>query len=397
MTKRSTMRFLEFFERPRALEMMLVATLASGTLASIVISRSLGPTGRGLITTLMVWSQLIGWIAAFSFDRAVVVLTQPDRENRMEVTSAFVAARLHIMLLSIPTAGFSIVLGEFLFHEWTWAALLTIGTVATSFSQVAAGWLLAKRKMAWYVLFRMFQPALYLIAVLGVALLFRAHASTFRLDALGVTSISSLIIPAVFVNMFAPLRLKERIDSRRLRAFAATAQLANSMQYLNSRLDIICLTVFSTPHQVGIYVVGLAAGQAAVVMGSASFVRGMAGTAKSLDRHGLAATFLIGVVIAILSPRIIPLVFGSSFEASVRVAQIIGIGAPINYALQSADGRLLGMGKPSFAATAELAGAVAFGVGIAFSLNLEVVAFADVGSYAVALILCQIFLRRSSA
>jgi O-antigen/teichoic acid export membrane protein len=336
----------------------------------------------------------MGWIAVFSFDRAIVVLTRPDREDRLEATPAFLAARRHVALLSVPTAGISIVIGELLFHDWTWAVMLTLGTVATSFMEIGAGWLLAQRKMAWFVLYRTTQPALYVVSVVCVALILRSHTYTFRLNALAVCTVCALFIPAVVVNMCAPTRLKGRIDGRTLRAFAATTQLATSMQYLNNRLDLICLSVFSTPHQVGIYAVGWAAGQAASVLGNASFVRSMTGSDKKLDRSGLAMTILFGVVIAALSPLIIPRVFGSSFEASVPVAQILGIGAWINFALQAANGRLLGRGRPSLAAIAETAGAVAFGAGIAFSLNLEVVALADVGSYAVSLIVCQIFLRR---
>jgi len=48
--------------------------------------------------------------------------------------------------------------------------------------------------------------------------------------------------------------------------------------------------------------------------------------------------------VAALSPLIIPRIFGSAFEASVHVAQVIGKGASVNYALQSTDGRLLGGG-----------------------------------------------------
>lgn len=395
MAGRLVARFQNHLERPRALEVMLVVTSASGMLASVVISRALGPTGRGLITTLIVWSQLIGWIAAFSLDKAVVVLSQSDRDDRVEVTPLFAMARRYIAMLAVPTAGLSIGIGGLLFHDWIWSAMLALGAVATSFGEIGAGWLLASKKMGWFILYRAFQPALYMVSVVIFAFLLRGHSYSVRLNAMAVSVIFSLVVPVVIVHIRAPFELKERIDGRRMRAFAATTQLANAMQYLNNRLDILCLSIFSTPEQVGIYAVGLAAGQAAVVLGTAGIVRGITGSSKSMDRIGVAWTLLLGVVIAALSPLIIPFVFGSAFEASVHVAQILGIGASVNYALQSTDGRLLGAGKPSLVAIAEAAGAAAFGIGIAISLNLEVVALADVGSYAVSLIIAQNFLYRS--
>lgn len=203
-----------------------------------------------------------------------------------------------------------------------------------------------------------------------------------------------MIVPVAIVHLRAPFRMMERVDGRKLRSFAAITQLSSAMTYLNSRLDILCLSIFSAPERVGIYAVGLAAGQAAVVLGTAGIVRGITGSAKSMDRNGVVWTLLLGLAIAALSPMIIPWVFGAVFEPSVRVAQIMGVGASVNYALQSTDGRLLGAGKPSLVAIAEAAGAAAFGIGIAISLNLEVVALADVGSFVVSLVIAQIFLHR---
>jgi O-antigen/teichoic acid export membrane protein len=387
-------RLLNHLERPRALEVMLVVTSVSGMLASVVISRALGPTGRGLVTTLVVWSQLIGWVAAFSLDKAVVVLSQSDREDRMEVTPAFLLARRYIAILAVPTIALTIVIGGALFHDWIWSAMLTLGAIATSFGEIGAGWLLARKKMGLFVLYRVVQSSVYMVLVVVLALLLRGHSYAVRLDAMAVSVVISLIVPVAIVHLRAPFRMKERVDGRKLRSFAATTQLSSAMTYLNSRLDILCLSIFSTPERVGIYAVGLAAGQAAVVLGTAGIVRGITGSAKSMDRNGVVWTLLLGLTIAALSPLIIPWVFGAVFEPSVRVAQIIGVGASVNYALQSTDGRLLGAGKPSLVAIAEAAGAAAFGIGIAISLNLEVVALADVGSFAVSLVIAQIFLHR---
>ena len=394
MAERVVARLLKHLERPRALEVMLIVTATAGMFASVVISRALGPSGRGLVTTLVVWSQLIGWVAAFSLDKAVVVLSRADRDDRIEVAHAFLAARRYIAILTVPTIALTFVIGGTLFHDWTWSAMLALGAVATSFGEIGAGWLLAQQKMGWFVLYRASQPLLYMLSVVISALFFRGHSYAIRLDAMAVSVVFSLVVPVVIVQLRAPTRQKERIDGRKIRSFAAITQLSNAMQYVNSRLDILCLSVFSTPERVGVYAVGLAAGQAAVMLGTAGIVRGITGSARSMDRNGVVWTLLLGLVIAALSPFIIPWVFGVAFEPSVHVAQIIGIGASVNYALQSTCGRLLGAGKPSYVAIAEGAGAAAFGVGIAISLNLEVIALADVGSYAVSLVLAQIFLRR---
>ena len=83
----------------RALEAMLVTTQAAGVIASIVVARSVGPAGRGTLLTITVWGQILGWLAAFSLDKAVVVLTS-GKDRVSSPDDALRTVRLPVLGLS---------------------------------------------------------------------------------------------------------------------------------------------------------------------------------------------------------------------------------------------------------------------------------------------------------
>jgi O-antigen/teichoic acid export membrane protein len=373
---------------------MYLGTQVLGTIASVVIARSVGPVGKGSLTTLVVWAQLLGWVSAFSLDKAIVVLSRSRAARGIHPDGALAWSRRIVTMLSIPVGILCLALGRHLFHDWVWSIYLVIGSLATAHGELSAGWLLAKTRMVHFILYRLAQPILYFASCTLVALALYREAAQVRVTVLAVTTLISLVIPVMLISLTTPWRIRVRVPAKGLLRFAASAQTANAMQYLNSRLDILSLSLFTSPKEVGLYSVGYATGQATVVLGSAGIVRGITGRATKLDRGGVVGTALLGCLIAVVSPVAIPFVFGQAFTPSIRVAQIIALGGAINFAMQSASGRLLGAGRPWLMALAEGCGAVAFGIGIALSLQIDVVALSSVASFAVSLVVAQLCLAK---
>jgi O-antigen/teichoic acid export membrane protein len=299
-----------------------------------------------------------------------------------------------VTLLGVPIVLISLLLGHVLFHEWTWACLLALGALVTAHGELSAGWLLAKSNIPAFILYRLGQPLLYFLGCTGIAIILRHSTVHVRLAPMEGAAVISLVIPVLVVSTITPWKPTKGLTSTGLLSFAASTQVANAMQYLNSRLDILTLSLFSSSKEVGLYSVGVALGQATVLLGSAGIIRGIMGESTSLDRNGTVGTAILGALVAIASPFVIPALFGSAFDPSIRVAQIIAIGGAINYALLSSSGRLLGAGRPWLMALSEGCGALAFAVGIAISRNIDVVAIASVVSYAVSLIIAQLCLAR---
>jgi len=374
---------------------MLILSQALAVGSSLLIARSLGPIGRGSLTTLFVWSQLLGWVASLSLDKGIIVLSRQLPAQEFHPDSGLASARRVTIVSSLPLVGLSLFLGLHFFGNWTWAVLLGLGTLATTQYELIAGWFLATDRSADFILFRLSQPALYLLAC-AVALLTCRHAAyDTRLNVLAILTTVALVLPVVVGFVVTRITTTTRVRLRQLLRFALATQAANAMQYLNSRLDVLALSILSTHREVGLYAVGVAVGQSTVALGSAGIIRGITGKADRIDLIGVLATSALGLVVASASPVLIPLIFGQSFVPSIRIAQIIALGGAANYALQSSSGRLLGLGDPFGMAFAEFAGVVAFAAGIAVSHELEIVAMASVLSYAVSFVVAQVILHTS--
>ena len=159
----------------RALEGMLVASQVAGVLAAIVIARSVGPDGRGTVVTLTVWGQLLGWLAAFSLDKALVVLTS-GKDAVASPDEALKAVRLPVLGTSCLAIIASVFLGRHFFSSvWLIAALAALA-VATAQAELIAGWLLATGRRLAFISWRLVQPTLYLAIMIAAAFLLRQLA-----------------------------------------------------------------------------------------------------------------------------------------------------------------------------------------------------------------------------
>src|SRR5437763_514779 len=96
---------------PRSLADMLIIGQAGGVLACVVVSRSVWPTGRCIVVTLTVWWQILGWLAAFSLDKALVVLAS-EKDGEVRPDDALRAVRPPVLILSGIAVLVSFLLGR---------------------------------------------------------------------------------------------------------------------------------------------------------------------------------------------------------------------------------------------------------------------------------------------
>lgn len=377
----------------RALEAMLIAAQVAGVLAAIVIARSVGPAGRGTVVTLTVWGQILGWLATLSLDKALVVLTS-GKGAVASPDEALTAVRLPILGTSCLAIIASVFLGRHFFSSvWLIAALATLA-VATAQAELVAGWLLARGRRLAFISWRLVQPTLYLVIMIAAAFLLRTISVQDRTVVMGVGAAASLVVPVIFVLS----RLVRRPWAARrgvatLLRFGAAAHVANILQYLNGRLDLLALTFVASVAGLGYYSAGAALGQAAMLMASAGVLRGITGEAKRTDFVGIGIAAILAAVVILGSPILVSLLFGPSFEPAVPIARILAIGGVANYALQGACGRLLGRRQPWIVAFSQGVGVVVFGIGIAAFHTLQGVAWSSVVSFAVSLVVAQVALR----
>jgi O-antigen/teichoic acid export membrane protein len=325
-------------------------------------------------------------VAAFSLDKALVVLASGN-DAVLSPDQGLRAARPPVLALSAIGVLATVLLGRHFFSNiWLTIAMGTFA-VATAQIELISGWFLATGRRRAYILWRLSQPALYLAILVALALTLRNLKTEERTVVMGVGAAASVVVPVIFALRVLPRRpfINWRGVLPMLR-FGAPAQVANILQYLNSRLDLLALSFLVSAQNLGYYSVGASLGQIAVIAAGAGFLRGMTGETDAIDRFGLGIAASISGIVIVASPLLIIAIFGASFAAAVPIAQILAIGAVVNYALQGSSGRLLNQRQPWILATSQGLGVVVFAIGIKTFPTLTGVAWSSVVSFAVSLI-----------
>ena len=380
----------------RALEGMLLLNAGAGIVASVVVARSVGPAGRGIVVTLTVWAQILGWLATLSLDKALVVLSTG---NRPLITPAegLKAVRTPLVGTSLLALGASVVLGyRFFGNAWLTVGLAALA-LATIQAELIGAWFLATEQPRAYIGWRILQPALYLIILCGIAILMRATEASQRIVAMGLGASASMVIPVAIVSLIVRTSAERKLRKiPALLRFAIAAHLGTILQYLNGRLDLLALSFLVPAADLGLYSVGSALGQLSVLTANAGVVRGITGESKTTDFMGLAMATAFAVVVILTSPFVIPLVYGGRFSEAIPIARILAIGGIANYALQAASGRLLSRRQPWVVVVSQGVGVAVFVIGIALFRTLEGVAWSSVASFIASAAIAHVALRRRS-
>jgi O-antigen/teichoic acid export membrane protein len=372
---------------------MLVGTQAAGVLSSIVIARSVGPTGRGIIVTLTVWGQILGWLATLSLDKALIVLTSRDA-GMVSPDQGLRTVRPPVLALSSLALVVSFLLGRHFFVSIWLTIAMAAFALATAQSELTSAWLLARGSRQAFIIWRLLQPSVYLGLLVTLALVLRSAETNERTITMGVAAAVSVLVPVTIALTVLPRRPAMVIQGLiPLLRFGAAAQVGTILQYLNGRLDLLALTILVPPKDLGYYAAGAALGQLPLLMASAGSIRGMTGETDAIDTVGIGIASLLASVVIVASPVVVPGVFGASFNPAVPIARILAIGTVINYALQGSCGRLLRRRRPWRVAFSQGVGVVVFGIGIAAFPTLLGVAWSSVSSFAVSLVIAQLALR----
>jgi antigen flippase len=380
----------------RALEGTVLVAQIFGAATGVLLARALGPAGRGEIATVALWGQLIGWVASFSLDKGVIVLTKREH-TAIHRRVALVTSRRLVAVFSLPAMVVAVLIGRYLFTGWYVPIMIGLVAICVAQMELVGGWLLALHERQLYLLWRLAQPTLYLLGVGGTALLrLRGVVSTHEAIWLIIGAILASVIGPLCLR-FAPYLSPEGGwfswgAARHLLRYGLAAQTANILTYFNGQLDLITLTIIASSSQVGRYAVGASVGQVVVLFGPAAIVRGLTGERQGRDRLAGSVSVVLAAAVVVAAPTCIPLVFGAEFRSSVPVAQLLAIGSVFNFFLLSACGQLLGRNRPWHATVAQASGVAIFAVLLVpFHTLLDVAVASDI-SYFVSLVIAELLL-----
>jgi O-antigen/teichoic acid export membrane protein len=395
--------------------------LLAGAVLSIVLARTIGPSGNGRYVLLLTLVGLTSMIVSLGLHAGI---TYEVSRRRWSVGRAFRSSYLVALLL-----GLLGIVGGFAFYYLTrhsifggipaWVALLALASLPPTLAyEFGATILLARERYEQW-------SSLLLVHALTLMVIGAGLAIPFGLSGAVVGIPASAVIGALLgVKLLSDeARADTTADGGESLARAVRFGLqswgANLLQQVNYRFDVLILGGFATAADVGVYSVALTLTSVAWVLPQAlqtvlfpraasleeAAVTGELTDADSDDavaralRHGVLLMAPAGIAVAALLLVAVPLLYGPSFHQTIPLGFVLLPGVLLLGVGKIVGAAVTGRGYPRYA----LYG-VAITVPVTLALYLGLIppfhqwgaAIASSVSYAFGALVGLVFFRRIS-
>ncbi|MBK1837287.1 oligosaccharide flippase family protein [Azospirillum sp. YIM B02556] len=378
--------------------LVTAATMALGLLTGILVARSIGPEGRGALTSVLTTVQMLGWLFAMGCGKAVTYTLSRDHSAGGRLLSTWT-------LILLPLAGLAIGTGYLLLPlllaaqppETLELARLYLPMIAMALlSELMLGLILGDQDFRSFNALNFLQPA-------GVAVVYVAlwAAGRFTVEAAVIVqaAMSTLVLAAataLLIRRHGLARPDPALGRKSLwYALRTHGDVVGGV--ITQRLDLLIIPAVLSAKQVGLYalatslswlIVSLSSALATVVMPAATR-RGRSG--RELVLNSLQATFAIGGLLGgglfVFADIAISLVYGPSFADSALPLRLLLPGAVLYAAAAILLNGLYAENRPFTATLANLLGmAVTLGGLILFLNSGGILAAAIVSTVAYTLV-----------
>ncbi len=345
--------------------------MACGVVTGLIAARSLGPSGRGELTAIVVWASTLLYAGTLGLPEAIAYHAAAERESRDRVwaTGQATAVALGILVTLVGWWLLPVVLGRDAAATTTtirwfvvWFAVPCIGSLC------AGAWLQGAGRLRAFNISRATVPVVHAV---GALVLLAAGSRSVR-------AFATALLVGVFASWLVagsqgPLRAALTAGAstqlaRRMLHYGGRVQFGSWANVANVRLDQLLLSVFAPAASLGIYVVGVSyASILFAIPSSASFVmlpdivrQHRAGMARACFeqwyRRLLWITLLAGAVLAPAAILIVPAAFGNGFRGAVPLGillvpatALLGMNVIVATAFR-------GIGRPEIGSKAEVVG-----------------------------------------
>ena len=299
-----------------------------GTLSGVMLARLLGPEGRGELAVLVVVATMAGtalllglpfWIIrTIAQSGPLVPIERPLWIHVQFCTGILVAGVAAVVLSNVTTAN----------------GLATLALVAT---WICSGLALAlpngARAMGTVAVCLGTGSAVY-IALLAILLVTENRSIPAVLLATAAGQATTAVLAIWWWIQHRNGELHAHLSYITAVVSSVPAALGELTTYAATRIDVVLVAALLDTRSAGLYAVALTVAEAPTVVADAvaqvttpyiaeaTSVR----TAGDLARSVLVLGALIGTLVAVMSWWVIPLVFGSEFQASARLVPVLVVG-----------------------------------------------------------------------
>jgi O-antigen/teichoic acid export membrane protein len=387
--------------------------VALGLVNSILLSRWLGPTGRGEVAAAMLWPTLLVYLSSMGLIASVLYFAatpdsklQPIFANAMALAVIQGAVALIIGYVALP----------YLLHSQT-AAVVNAGrlyllVIPLSLStQYGISILQGRMHMKAFNWLRTILPFGYLTGTLTLATVGHLVLLNIVILHLCLNVVAWIGTLAILLKLgMRPSFQIERDLGKQMLKYGAKVQVGNASGLANQSLDQVLMAAWLPPAYLGLYVVAVSSASlcqvfslAVQMVSTPSITRcesqsERAAVLESVFRRYWVFSLLITLAIAGILPLAIPIVFGVNFSAAIWPAEILLLGALFVGAKEVLAGGAQALGNPWLGSKAQLL-ALLVTVGLLYvllpSMGITGAAIATSAAYGTQLIMVLSGLQRS--
>jgi O-antigen/teichoic acid export membrane protein len=333
-----------------------------------IVARSLGPSGRGGINTILLWSQLATWLATLGMGRSQVYFLGAWRNEAGKRDALFPNLLAQAVLSGLGMAALAFALARFLVPSLRGGSWLLLLIPLQLLSDLIGNYLLGTRFYQTYNAKKLIESTLYTVVLAALAY---AHHLTIAMALAASASAAALSTVYSIIRLRAgselhwgPARWSTFTESFR---FGWRAHAADMPRMALTFMPQLVVTPLLGLRAFGLYSAALSLA-GLVSLGSSAFAAmcfaecsGLEGDRKrgAIQRNLLLAVCgccAAGAVLAAAAPMAIRALYGPAFDESIPLARMLtlwavvsGIGSVLQHALYSC-------GKPLKAAGGSITG-----------------------------------------
>ena len=338
----------------------------------MLAARLLGAQGRGELAAAQAWPLFLATVGSFGLTEAVAYYAarSPSRARSalaaalvLALPATLVAVAAGVWLLPRVLHGHSTQVRDVATMSLVLVPLMTL-TIAPSQALRGVG-----RYTSWNLL-RLITPLAWLTVLIAVQGTRHADIRTLAIAFIGTTALAGAV---AHVHAWATLSGSAAPDRSLLApmlAYSAPTVGATIPNWLNLRLDQLLGVALLDAHALGLYVVAVAWRTAAHPLATVvayhavptlAGVRHNPQRARTVYRTGVLAAIGTCVLLLAATPLLLPLIFGTEFQAAVPAALLMVVAGGLESVNAVGAECLRGVGRPRRVLAAE-------GVGLAITV-----------------------------
>lgn len=337
----------------------------------MVLSRMLGPGGRGEISAAILWPTALVYLSSFGLISATVFYASQRNAPLASIVKAGILMGLAFSVLAIATAY---PLLPTLLHIQrpevvSNSRLFLLATPIGLLTQIALSTLQGQLRFGTVNLLRLINPLGYLV---GVWLLIIAGALTAGHVVQLQLALAFIVFAAAMFQLrelsSSPIPTEEKGIAKSLWSYGYRSQIGVIAAMANQSLDQALMAALLPPELLGIYVVAISSAAIAQTVSLAIrmvLVPALA-SIESIDarrsrllgafRQYWALSLLAFPLAALALPIAIPLVFGARFSDAIIPAEVLLAGYFFSSSRDVLSGGSDALGDPILASHAQFAG-----------------------------------------